>query len=567
MAPADAPDKVSSYFRSQWRILLVVTITGMIYNVGLLLGPIFEGSLAQCLLDISKGDKGFPTMLVLCLAYIISLLVVQLCRYLKRLYVRRFANNVNRSMKSILYANLVHKSKRELESEDSGSLMTKAISDVDQCAEGLRKFTTEVFDTGIAVLCYSALLFTLSWKLALISIACSLVSYIIADSLKSTVERTGRLYRQQSGRLNSTVLERVSNAQTYRVTGTEECVDSVCEKSFSSYEKSAIRANVLVSALPPLYRIISLASVIAIVYLGSKNVTSGQWTVASFTMFLSSSTKLAIKASKAAKLFNSVQKASVSWQRVKPFLRRPEEKEEVLTMSPNELEVENLSFSYDNGAPLFSNLSFTAKPGTIIGVTGPVACGKSTFGKVFLCELPYGGSIRFGSKELGEHVNAIVSYLGHDAELQSASIEESITMGKDGEVEEYLKAVCLDKEVSEMPEGVKTRIGSGGIRLSGGQAQRLALARTLYHRKPVIVLDDPFSALDRQTEKLVFENVKSLCKDSIVILISHRLEIFPELDNVIWMEDGKAVFSDHESLSVNCEEYRNLYELQKGDMV
>ena len=99
----------------------------------------------------------------------------------------------------------------------------------------------------------------------------------------------------------------------------------------------------------------------------------------------------------------------------------------------------------------------------------------------------------------------------------------------------------MKQEVAEMTDGKNTLIGSGGAYLSGGQAKRLAFARTLCHDKPILILDDPFSALDKNTEKQAFVNLQALAKDSIVLLISHRLYLFPEMDGVIWMENGKAV--------------------------
>ena len=122
----------------------------------------------------------------------------------------------------------------------------------------------------------------------------------------------------------------------------------------------------------------------------------------------------------------------------------------------------------------------------------------------------------------------------------------------------------MDGEVAAMPEGLETWIGSGGVRLSGGQQARLALARTLGNLRPLLVLDDPFSALDRQTEREVFEHLRMLTRDRIVILISHRLYLFPELDQVIWMENGRTRAGTHGELTASCGQYAALYELQKG---
>ena len=124
------PDQIGSYFVTEWKPLLAVTVSGLIYNIGLLAGPWFEGRLAQCLLDVFTGKKFFTDMLLLVCAYVAVIGFVQGARYIKRFYVRRFANDINRSMKQVLYGNLVHKSVGELEKEGAGSLLTKAVSDV-----------------------------------------------------------------------------------------------------------------------------------------------------------------------------------------------------------------------------------------------------------------------------------------------------------------------------------------------------------------------------------------------------------------------------------------------------
>ena len=115
-----------------------------------------------------------------------------------------------------------------------------------------------------------------------------------------------------------------------------------------------------------------------------------------------------------------------------------------------------------------------------------------------------------------------------------------------------------------MENGVETVIGTSGIRLSGGQAQRLALARTLAHPRPVMILDDPFSALDRNTEDAVFANLREYAKDKVIFLISHRLYHFLQMQKVIFMEDGKTVAGTHAALMTSVPAYRRLYESQTG---
>ena len=562
------PDRVLSYFRLEWLPLAFVTLSGLVYNIGLLATPWFEGRLAQCLADILGGSETAAKMAVLVSAYILVTLLVQAARFVKRFYVRRFANNINRRMKGILYANLVRQSRASLEKEGAGELMTKAISDVDDCVEGMRKFTTEVFDTGVALVGYAVMLLVYDWRLALLSLLFTPVSYVCAAWMKKPVQRAGAAYKKAAGALSAATLDRAQNAVTYRIYGCEDARAEKYEDALNTYEKTAVRSNVWQSALPPLYLAASEAGVLFILWFGAKNVLGTGWSVwdiAAFTTFLSCFTKLVVKSSKAAKLFNAVQKAEVSWTRIKPLMKQPEQLAPLRIPEPADVTLENLSFSY-GGEPVFTGLSLTARPGDIIGITGPVACGKSTLGRVFLCEAPYGGSARFGGTEFSaltpRQISATVGYLGHDPELSADTVQNNVLCGSEQEAEPYLAEAALDDEVGRMEQGLETVIGPGGTRLSGGQAQRLALARTLAHRRPVLVLDDPFSALDRNTEDIVFRNLQEYAKDKVVFLISHRLYHFPQMQQVIFMDGGKTTVGTHAELMAAEPVYLQLYESQ-----
>lgn len=564
------PDKIGSYFRMEWLSLAFVTISGLFYNIGLLATPWFEGRLAQCLSDILSGKAAFSAMAALVFAYIAVVLSVQAARFIKRFYVRRFANNINRRMKGILYANLVRQSRSALEKEGAGELMTKAISDVDDCVEGMRKFTTEVFDTGVALLGYVVMLFVYDWRLAFLGLLFTPVSYLCAALMKKPVQLAGAAYKKTAGALSGATLDRARNAVTYRIYGCEDARIIHYEETLRNYEKSAVRANVWQSALPPLYLAASEIGTLFILWFGAKNVLGtgwSTWDIAAFTTFLSCFTKLTVKSSKVAKLFNSVQKAQVSWRRIRPLMKTPQPLEVVKTPQPEDVTLDRLSFTYGEEL-IFSNLSLKAHPGDLIGVTGPVACGKSTFGRVFLCEAPYGGSVRFGERELSsltpQEIAATVGYLGHDPELSANTVQSNVLCGSDQDETPYLAATALKDEVLAMENGPETVIGSSGMRLSGGQAQRLALARTLAHPRPVLILDDPFSALDRQTEDTIFANLQAYARDKVVFLISHRLYHFPQMQQVLFMEDGKTTVGTHDELMKEVPAYRRLYESQTG---
>ena len=556
------PDRIGTYFRVEWRPLAFVTISGLVYNIGLLATPWFEGRLAQCLADILGGSETAAQMAMLVLAYILVTLLVQAARFIKRFYVRRFANNINRRMKGILYANLVRQSRAALEKEGAGELMTKAISDVDDCVEGMRKFTTEVFDTGVALAGYAVMLLVYDWRLSILSLLFTPFSYVCAAWMKKPVQRAGAAYKKAAGALGGATLDRAQNAVTYRIYGCEDARVEKYEDALNRYEKTAVRNNVWQSALPPLYLAASEAGALFILWFGAKNVLGTgwrAWDIAAFTTFLSCFTKLVVKSSKVAKLFNSVQKDEVSWKRIKPLMKNPEQLDALNVPAAEDVTLKDLSFAYGE-EPVFTGLNLTAHPGEIIGVTGPVACGKSTFGRVFLCEAPYGG--KEFSTLTPRQISATVGYLGHDPELSADTVQNNVLCGSEQDAMPYLAAAALKDEVNAMENGLETVIGPSGARLSGGQAQRLALARTLAHPRPVLVLDDPFSALDRSTEDTVFADLQAYAKDKVVFLISHRLYHFPRMQKIIFMDGVKTTVGTHEELMASAPVYRQLYESQ-----
>ena len=563
------PDRIWSYFRLESRPLVFVTVSGILYNVGMVAGPYFEGQLAQCLFDIIKGHKTVSAMVSLATLYLSVILFVQALRAVKRFSVRRFANDTSRNMRHMLYNSLVHMSREKLEKENLGSVMTKAVADVDTCVEGMRKFTTEIFDTGVVLVAYTVMLFSYDWRLALISCAFTPFAYLIAGRMKGWVSQSNAAYKKSAGRLNGATMDRVSNAVTYRVYGCEQNRDAAYEVRLGDYEKRAVAANLWENTMQPLYNNISMCGAVLILYLGARNVLGTgwkSWDIAAFTTFLSCFTKMALKSSHAANLFNAVQKAQVSWTRIKPLMKEYIGLEAISppdTAKPAGLTLSGVSVGWTDGETILRDISFSAHPGQIIGVTGPVACGKSTLGKAFIGEVPYCGSIHIAGRELRDlshrERSQLISYMGHDPELISDTLAENIRLGEPGEIKPFLRAVCLDKEVRQMPQGSETPVGSGGVRLSGGQQARVALARTLYNSRSVLVLDDPFSAVDQGTEQNILENLRVLAEDKIVILFSHRLYQFPTFDQVLFLCGGRGIFSTHEELMQENPDYAKLY--------
>lgn len=564
---------IRTYFKREKKLLTLTAITGMIYNVGMTAGPWFEGQLAQYLFDILRGIRTGRDIIRLSLIYVIVIAAVQGARALKRLYVRKFANNVTRDMKESIYHHLICESYADAQKEDTGAVMTKAIADAEACAEGMRKFTTEIFDTGVVMIAYLVMLLVLDWRLTLLVILFPPIAYAASAALKGKVTQSASESKVAMSQLNDAAVDLVSNALTYRTYGEDENRSAAYEDVLQNYEDKNVAAGIWQNSPQPVYLVISMIGVIPILFLGGRNVMGigwKVWSIASFSSFLSCFTKLATKSSHAAKLFNAVQKARVSWDRIKMYLDDPsDEKADTIggaqkAADPAELSMEHAGFSYGDGAFALHDLNFTAAPGDIVGVTGRVACGKSTFGKMFLCEYPHEGKILYGGQEIAGADRTIFAYMGHDPELFTGTVCENITFSESGSLEkeeagrlkDVLQIVQIDKEVT--PD---TTVGMEGSGLSGGQRARIALARALYSQAPVLILDDPFSAVDTQTELKIFSALREREKRRIIVLISHRMECFPQMDKILFVENGTVEEGTHARMMRNAR-YASLYALQ-----
>ena len=566
LKPIKKPNKMISYWKNQWLIVSVIVITGTFYNVGLAFGPVIQGKIIDFI--IKNAARSTITNWIEIFVGIIA--IVQIMRYLKRYYVRVFASRTSSVMRMMVYNNIINMDIDKLNKETTGDLMTKAISDVSICVEGMRKFTTEVFDTGVLIVAYFITMLGYDIKLTLIAIIFLPVAMIIADRLKFVIFKYSKEYRLQFSRVSNITNENIENALLYRLNGIEEKKAKQYNEELCVLEKKAVLANMLENSMQPIYQVISMIGIVAIVFWGGKMAIDGFWTVGEFSAYVILFTGLTVKASKAAKLFNSVQKAQVSWGRIKPYLTEYVEKKqpEIKKEKEVELKIKDMSFIYEKEEkPAVSNVNFEIKTGEIVGVTGPIASGKSTIGIAIQGIYPYTGSITINGKELREYlpyeISKKISYMGHDSQLLSDTIYNNITLGEKGDIGQVINDVIFDEDLKSMPDGIETIVGSSGIRLSGGQQSRIALARALYNGSGILVLDDPFSAVDVKTEIKIMENLKKNYQNCAIILISHRITAFNIVDKVLLVNHGETIFGTHKELMETSKIYKAINKLQK----
>lgn len=313
--PVKQPDKIINYWKKEKFIVLCIIVTGIVCNAATVLGPVFQGKL----IDALVAEEALNKVVMLAAVFILLTGSIQFTRYLKRFYIRRFANKTSAAMRFMIYNDLMNKSLTEMENENAGNLMTRAISDVDLCVEGMRKFTTEIFDTGILMASYVISLLIYDVRITLLSVLFIPAAMFLADKLKNIIYKYSLEYRKKSSEVADITFDATENALLYRVNGIQPLISEKYNSSLDDLRIKAVRANILENSMQPIYNAIAMIGVIIVIYLGGSKAINHGWTIGAFSAYITIFIAMASKASKASKLFNSVQKSQVSWKRIKPY--------------------------------------------------------------------------------------------------------------------------------------------------------------------------------------------------------------------------------------------------------
>lgn len=210
------------------------------------------------------------------------------------------------------------------------------------------------------------------------------------------------------------------------------------------------------------------------------------------------------------------------------------------------IEFKNISFSYNDNKTVIENLNFNIDSNTSIALVGESGSGKSTIIKLIMGLIKYNsGHILIDGKELSEiNLNSFydnVTYISQETPIFDGTLRENLIfdkMIKENEILKALKLVCLDEFYKKLENGLDTELGEKGIRMSGGERQRVALARLFFDDSKIIILDEATSAMDNITEKIVIKNILQILNNKTIIIIAHRLEMIKDVDNIYVLSNG-----------------------------
>lgn len=523
-------NKIRYYFYYLWGILVPLTITGILYDSLMSFIPRIEG-------DAINSIKQQNTDLIIksALIFLGLTIFVQINRFLKRYLVRVFSNKMNYLMRNKCFNHMLSLDMAFYEQNKVGDILNKNTTDISDTCESIRKLTTEIFDTVILMIGYIVSYFLLDYKIALMSLPFVLISIIISLLLKKKVYMTTKDYKEYSSEFKDSTLNMLKNEIYFRGMGVNEKYINQYSKEVDILAKKNVKNLVYKASMESIYSSIGFIGLFFVLYFGLNNVIDATYDIGTFTTILTTFVLIANKGSKVGKSFNAYQGLKVTWKRIKPFLEDDIEKEEEYQFNSDGLSLIDFSYSYDDFKT--PTITYSFNKDEKIGIVGRVHTGKSTLLKSLTGLYEYDGEAKLNGidlKDLFKSKNQVISYCPSKESLFKDSIANNIELGRDGNIKEALNSACL----TDSQLDINTEINPTMVNISGGQKQRLMLARSLYHQSNMYLLDNPFSSLERSMSESISNQVLDM--NGLFFIVTNDENILKKLDKIIYLNDGIA---------------------------
>lgn len=488
-------------------------------------------------------------------------------------------------MRNDLFRKVQQFSFENIDDYSTGSLVTRLTNDVQQVQNVLMMGLRMALRAPGMFLGALIMAFMMNRQLAvIILIVIPLLLAAILLILKTAFPRFGEMQRKLD-RLNSGIQESLTNVRVVKSFVREDHEIEKFSKLNDDLKESSLRALRIVITTMPVMMFAMNVTTLAVVWYGGNIIIAGKMPVGDLTAFTTYIVQILMSLMMLSMVFLQSSRASASMKRIKEIFDteiglnddNAENKDKKVT--EGRVEFKNVSFGYggENGRKdlVLEGISFTAEPGQTIGIIGSTGSGKTSL--VQLIPRLYdvtGGEVLVDGVNVKEyslkHLREGVGMVLQKNVLFSGTIEENLRWGnEDAPMEDVIRfseSAQADPFVKTFKNGYDTEMGQGGVNVSGGQKQRLCIARALLKRPKILILDDSTSAVDTATEAKIRESLYHDLKDTTKIIIAQRISSVQEADQILVLEDGKIIgHGTHEELLKTCEAYSEIYTTQIGN--
>ena len=527
-------------------------------------------------------EKNQSLILLIPFLIILTFAVKGIALYLAKTIMISVAEEVKKVLQSEMVKSLINADTQLIDQKHSGKFISNLTYDVNHITTLLSTAILNLFKDSLTLIALLFVMFYQNWKLSLIAMIMIPIASIVSQALGKRVKKVVTEAQEKSGSLNSYLIELFKNHQLIKIFQREEYESTRADQHLGQLKDKNKKIDIIFVRMSPIMETLTGIMIAILIYYSGKLALKGEIDVGGFFSFLAAM-MLAYQPVRALSTLNMTIKQGLSAaSRILPIIdnkNKITDHQDALDINikNSTINFKNINFKYNlEEEDVLKNINIHMPGGKMTSLVGHSGSGKSTLlkliarfydaqsGDIFIDEQSI---YKIKIKSLRNQI----SLVSQDTTLFDDTIKNNIAYAKkDASDEEIIAASRFSYShdfIDKLPNKYETIIGENGVRLSGGEKQRLSIARAMIKKSPIILLDEATSSLDAETESKIQDALKILTKDKTTIVIAHRLSTILNSDQIYIIDAGKVVANGkHDELLNNSKLYKNFYEkqIQKG---